>query len=1005
MSHLSTPRTLQASDDRPDALQPGWGMTPGPYLLPATGTTIGGYSRAKEQGMTTASPRIALLASAMALALGGGLSLLPDTAHARTPAVASAPASTGVDIPFEQFTLPNGLRVVVHTDRKAPVVAVNIWYHVGSKDEPAGRSGFAHLFEHLMFNGSENHPGEFFEPFKQVGATNQNGTTNTDRTNYFQNVPTTALDMALWMESDRMGHLLGAIDQKVLDEQRGVVQNEKRQGENQPYGQVWDRLNRALYPVGHPYHHSVIGSMNDLNAASVEDVHQWFKAWYGPNNAVLVLAGDIDLATAREKVTRYFGDIPAGPTMAQPAVNVAKRSADTREELTDQVPQSRIYRAWNVAQAGSVDVDQLQVLARVLGGAKSSRLDKRLVHEEKLVDNISAGVFTSQLGSNFIVMATVKQGVEPAQVEAIIDEEIERLIAQGATAQEMDLAKTAFRAGFVRGIERIGGFGGKADALAECTVMEGEPGCFRTSLANIQAATAAQLTAVGNKWLDVGSHTLVVVPGPRVVLEEEPAQTPAALQLPAPEARFTTTRSTVDRRAGVPRTDSFPELKFPTAQHATLSNGTKVVLAQRHEIPVVQLSYQFPGGFAADQGGKQGTASFAAGLLSEGAGELDALAFGDAMDALGARAGAGASLDTLSVSLSALRENLAPSLALFADMLRAPRFEQKEIDRVRASWIAGIKQERARPDAVAMRVLPELLYGTGHPYAAPFTGSGNEQAIASLSRDELVAFHQKWIRPEHGTLLVAGDITMEQLLPALETALAGWQGQGELPQLAVSTQVTRPQGTTVYLIDQPGAVQANLFAAQLVPPSNDSGALALDIANGVLGGDFTSRLNMNLREDKHWSYGVRASISGALGARPWVVSAPVQIDKTAESVAELQREISDFASGKRPPSEAEVARIRAIQTLSLPGAYETASAVLSTLSSNALYGRADDYVFTRKAAIEAMTPAQVAQAAKGIDPAALVWVVVGDLKQIEAPIRALDLGTVQVIDGEGKPVK
>lgn len=954
--------------------------------------------------MTATRPRFALLASAMALALGG-LSLLPGQAQARTPDRAAAAASVGVDIAYEQFTLPNGLRVVVHTDRKAPVVAVNIWYHVGSKDEPAGRSGFAHLFEHLMFNGSENYPNEFFEPFKQVGATNQNGTTNTDRTNYFQNVPTTALDMALWMESDRMGHLLGAIDQKVLDEQRGVVQNEKRQGENQPYGQVWDRLNRALYPVGHPYHHSVIGSMNDLNAASLEDVHQWFRAWYGPNNAVLVLAGDIDLATAKEKAARYFGHIPAGPTMAQPKVDVAKRSADTREELTDQVPQARIYRAWNVAQTGTVDVDQLQVLARVLGGAKSSRLDKRLVHEDKLVDNVSAGVFTSQLGSNFIVMATVKQGVDPARVEAIIDEEIERLIHAGASSDEIHLAKTAFRAGFVRGIERIGGFGGKADALAECTVFEGDPGCFRQSLANIQATTAADLTAVGRKWLDVGSHTLVVVPGPRVVLEEEPAQTPAALALPAPDPRYTTTPSTVDRSAGVPRTESFPELKFPTAQHATLSNGTRVVLAQRHEIPVVQFNYQFPGGFSADSADRQGLASFTAGLLSEGAGSRDALAFGDALDALGARAGASASLDTLSVSLSALRENLAPSLALYADMLRAPRFESKEIERVRASWIAGIKQERARPDAVAMRVLPSLLYGAGHPYAAPFTGSGNEQAISALSRDELVAFHQRWIRPEHGTLLVAGDITMEQLLPALETALAGWKGEGELPQRAVSTAVTRPQATTVYLIDQPGAVQANLFAAQLVPPSNDPGALPLDIANGVLGGDFTSRLNMNLREDKHWSYGVRASISGALGARPWIVAAPVQIDKTAEAIAELQREISEFASGQRPPSEAEVARIRAIQTLSLPGAYETASAVLSTLSSNALYGRADDYVFTRKAAIEAMTPAQVAQAAKGINPDALVWVVVGDLKQIEAPIRALNLGTVQVIDGEGKPLK
>ena len=952
------------------------------------------------------APRTALLASALALAIGSGLAVMPDVAQARAVATKAVQAKASeVDIAYEQFTLPNGLRVIVHTDRKAPVVAVNIWYHVGSKDEPAGRSGFAHLFEHLMFNGSENYPGEFFEPFKKVGVTNQNGTTNTDRTNYFQNIPTTALDMALWMESDRMGHLLGAIDQKVLDEQRGVVQNEKRQGENQPYGQVWNKLNSSLYPKGHPYHHSVIGSMNDLNAASLDDVHQWFKAWYGPNNAVLVLAGDIDVATAREKATKYFGHIPAGPTMAQPKVDVAKRSADTREVMTDKVPQSRIYRAWNVAETGTLDVDQLQVLGRVLGGAKSSRLDQRLLHTDKLVDNVSSGVFTSQLGSNFIVMATVKQGVEPATVEAIIDEEIARLLADGPTADELTRAKTAFRSSFVRGIERIGGFGGKADALAECAVFEGDPGCFRTSLANIQATTAADLTAVGRKWLDVGSHTIVVSPGERVALEEEPAGTPEPFVLGKPDPRFTTTPAAVDRSTGVPQTASFPDLKFPAVQRATLSNGTKVILAERHEIPVVQFSYQFPGGFSADQGHKPGTANFTAGLLDEGAGSRNSLQFGDALDALGASAAAGASLDSISVGLSALKENLAPSLALYADMLRAPRFDQSEIDRVRSSWIAGIKQEMVQPQAVAMRVLPTLLYGEGHPYAIPFTGSGTEEGIKALTREDLVDFHKQWIRPDNGTLIVVGDTTLAELLPQLEAAFKGWKGEGALPKVSVDTAVKRPAANRVYLIDQPGAIQANLFAGQLVPSAQDDSSLVLDIANGVLGGDFTSRLNMNLREDKHWSYGVRASASSAKGARPWLVSAPVQIDKTAESIAELQREITEFATGQRPPSAEEVARIQAISTLSLPGAYETAGAVLGTLSSNHLYGRDDDYVFQRKAKIEALTPAQVAEAAKGFDPNALTWVVVGDLKQIEAPVRALKLGEVTVIDAEGKPVK
>jgi len=942
-------------------------------------------------------PRAALLALATGLALSG--------IAAAPLALAAPPAqAAGVDIPYETFTLPNGLRVVVHTDRKAPIVAVNIWYHVGSKDEPAGRSGFAHLFEHLMFQASENHDGEFFDPFKQVGVTDQNGTTNTDRTNYFQNVPTTALDMALWMESDRMGHLLGAVDQAALDEQRGVVQNEKRQGENQPYGQVWDKLTRALYPKGHPYHHGVIGSMNDLNAAALDDVKQWFRTWYGPNNAVLVLAGDIDVATARRKVAQYFGDIPAGPTMAQPAVDVAKRSADTRETMEDQVPQVRIYRAWNVAELGTTDIDHLQVLGSVLGGAKASRLDRRLLHDDRLVDNISAGAYGSQLGSNFIVMATVKQGVDPATVEKAIDEELERLIAEGPSVEELERAKTAFRAGFVRGIERIGGFGGKADALAECTVYEGDPGCFRASLANVAATTADDVKAVGAKWLDVGSHTITVVPGARTPLAEEPAVTPAPFTPPAPDAKYSTTRSRIDRSAGVPKTASFPELKFPAQQRATLSNGTEVILARRPEIPVVQLSYEFKGGYTADQGRTPGTASFTMNVLDEGAGGLGALDFADRVEALGASLGAGASLDGSNAYVSALKENLDPSLALFADMLRRPNFEQKEIDRIKATWIAGIAQEKARPSSVAMRVLPPLVYGAGHPYAIPFTGSGDEASIAKLTRDELVAFHRDWVRPEGATLIVVGDTTLDEIVPMLETHFGDWRGTGAAPAPIEVAEVARPTASRVFLIDQPGAVQANIFAAQVIPPTNDASSTRFDMANTVIGGDFTARLNMNLREDKHWSYGARSSASGALGQRPWMASAPVQIDKTAEAMAEIQRELADFADGDRPVTAAELARAQAIQTLSLPGAYETAWSVMTTIGGNVRFGRPDDYVFQRKAEITSMTTADLAGVATTIDPKALTWVVVGDLAQIEAPIRALELGEVQVLDADGKPV-
>ncbi|UNK58613.1 insulinase family protein [Pseudoxanthomonas daejeonensis] len=943
-------------------------------------------------------PRTAALVLAITASLG-------VAALAPSPALAARTAAAAGEqlVPYEEFTLPNGLRVIVHTDRKAPVVAVNLWYHVGSKDEPAGRSGFAHLFEHLMFNGSENYRDEYFGPFELAGATDQNGTTWLDRTNYFQNVPTTALDMALWMESDRMGHLLGAIDQKVLDEQRGVVQNEKRQGENQPYGQADDEIYRALYPKGHPYHHSTIGSMNDLDAASLEDVKNWFRAWYGPNNTVLVLAGDIDVATAKEKVTRYFGDIPAGPAMARVQAGPVKRET-SRATMTDKVPQARIHRAWSVAGYADADLDRLQLLGQVLGGSKSSRLDRRLVHEEKLVDKVSAYVQPFELASTFYIEADVKQGVDPAKVEAIIDEELRKLLAEGPTAAELAQAQTMIKAGFVRGVERIGGFGGKADALAECAVYAKDPGCFRTSLDVIAKASAADLQKSGARWLGEGSHTLVVLPGERTVLAEEASPTPAPFVLPKPDAKFKTVKTTVDRSKGVPMPESFPDLKFPALERATLSNGTKVILARRDAVPVVQFSYEFKGGFAADQGRKLGTSSFTMGMLDEGAGELDALAFANRAESLGASLGAGASLDGGNAYLSALKENLDESVGLYADMLRRPRFDTKEIDRVRATWIAGIGQEKARPNGAALRVLPPLLYGKGHPYAIPFSGSGTEASIASLTRDDLVAFHRQWVRPDNATVLVVGDTTLDEVVPLLEKHLGDWKASVPVAAAAALPAVQRPARSTVYLVDQPGAVQATILAGQVVPSTRDPGAIKFDFANSVLGGEFTSRLNMNLREDKHWAYGAYSSSPGAQGQRPWIVFAPVQIDKTAESLKELDREIREYAGGKTPPTAAEVNKIQATEIRSLPGAYETGRAVMGTLGGIVRYDRPDDYVFKRKAEIEALTLEQVTQAASTLDPDKLVWVVVGDLKQVEAPVRALNLGEVRVVDADGKPV-
>ncbi len=909
---------------------------------------------------------------------------LPTALCASLLAAAAAPAwsSAEVDIPFETFTLDNGLRVVVHTDRKAPVVAVNIWYHVGSKDEPKGRSGFAHLFEHLMFQGSENYKDEFFGPFEKVGATGQNGTTSFDRTNYFQNVPTTALDMALWMESDRMGHFKGAIDQALLDEQRGVVQNEKRQGENQPYGRVWETMFRSIYPSGHPYSWTPIGSMDDLNAASLDDVKQWFADWYGPNNAVLVLAGDIDVGTAKAKVTRYFGDIPASPPTGRRAAWVAARSESTRETLYDRVPQARIYKSWNVAQFGHADSEAIELLANVLGGSNSSRLDRKLVHELQLADNVSTQAWSQQLSGVFMVIATVKQGVDPAEVERHIDAEMARLLKDGPSQDELIQAKTVYRAGFIRGIERVGGFGGKSDVLAECAVYAGDPGCFRDILRDIDAATAETVRAAGQRWLARGDHTLTVVP----------------------YGSYTTVASDVDRSAGVPQVDQFPEISFPALQRATLKNGVKVVLAERREIPVVQVSAEFGGGYASDLGRPIGTASFTMNMLDEGAGKYGALDFAAAAEKLGAQIGAGAGLDGSNVFLSAIKDQLDPSLALYADVIRRPRFEESEIERVRKQWLAGIQQEKAQPNSIGFRLLPPLLYGQGHPYAIPFTGSGYADSIGALDRDALVAWHRDFIRPDNATIVVVGDTSLAEIVPLLEKHLGDWQAPATPLATPAISAVERPAAGRVFLVDQPGAIQANILVGQVIGSTVDDGALDFDIANGVFGGTFTSRINMNLREDKSWSYGSYAFAQAAVGQRPWTISAPVQIDRTIDSIKEIQKEIAGF-TGDNPPTADEVQKIKDRNVRGLPGQYETAGAVRGAIAGILRYQRPDDYVTQLKQRTEALPLDAVQAAAKNIDPARLTWVIVGDLSKIEQPIRELGLGEVSILDADGRPLR
>ena len=891
-------------------------------------------------------------------------------------------ALPSVSIDYEKFVLPNGLTLIVHEDHKAPIVAVSVWYHVGSKDEKPGKTGFAHLFEHLMFNGSENYPGEFFAPFEQVGATSMNGTTWLDRTNYFENVPSTAVDLALWMESDRMGHLLGAIDQATLDEQRGVVQNEKRQGENQPYGMVWERLQRASFPEGHPYRWETIGSMEDLNRASLEDVKNWFGEYYGAANTTLVLAGDITPEQAKAKVMRYFGDIPAGPPVARREQWVAARTESTRDRMQDRVAQTRIYKSWNVPPFASEDADLLDLAAKVLGGGRTSRLYQRLVVEESLVDNVSVSAEPFELASLFLVTADVKSDADPKRVEAILDEEMQTFFEQGPSVEELNRAKTSIFAGLVRGAEEIGGFGGKADLLASCQTYTGDPACFETSLDTTRKASPEAVRKAAQTWLAQGDYTLTVSPYPS----------------------FETAASELDRSAGPPQVDNFPSLSFPALQRAELSNGMQVVLAERHDMPLVEMRLQFDAGYAADASGfGLGTASFTMAMLDEGSEDLQAREIAERFEDLGAQFSADSGLDTSEADLSALRARLPETLALFADVVRNPAFREDDLERLRGQWLASIAQEKSEPMGLALRNLPPLLYGEGHPYAMPFSGSGTEESITALSADDLRRFHRTWIRPDEATLIVAGDVSMAELKPLLEKSLGDWAASAQAAPLKSIPDVAAQAKPRVFLMDRPGAQQTVILAGQLAPSSKAENSLQIQTMNSILGGVFTARINMNLREDKHWAYGAYSFMPGALGQRPYLFYAPVQTDKTAPAIKELLGEIRGYI-GSKPATEAELDKIKAKDVRSLPGKFETLSAVAGAVQSIVTYDRPDDYVDTIKQRTEAQTLAQIRDAAQQIiTPDQLTWLIVGDLSAIEKPVRALKLGDVILLDAEGLP--
>jgi len=826
-----------------------------------------------------------------------------------------------IDIPFEKFTLDNGLTVVVHEDRKAPVVAVAVWYKVGSKDEPEGKSGFAHLFEHLMFNGSENYDDEWFKPLQEVGATGLNGTTFFDRTNYFQTVPTPALDRILWMESDRMGHFLGAITQEKLDEQRGVVQNEKRQGEDQPYGKVFEHIIPAIFPPGHPYSHTVIGSMDDLNKASLEDVEAWFKQYYGAANAILVLSGDINAEQARPLVEKYFADIASGPALTKWEAWVPNRTVNTREMMQDKVPNTRIYRVWVAPEDTSKVSTDLLVAANVLGDGKNSRLYKELVYNQQIATSASVFNLELEMASIFGLVIDVAEGIEVATVEKELDKVMAKFLNRGPSTDEVELVSTKTKASIIRQLEEVGGFGGKAQTLAQGELLVGDPGFFKTELQRLERVKSKDVLEASRKWLGDGWHQITVKPFPE----------------------YTNAASGVDRTTGLPDVTGETKLVFPTIEQATLSNGMMVNLAKRSTIPVVNVAIQFDAGFAADKGNKLGLANFTTAMLDEGAGKYDALELAGELERLGAELSAGSTLDTTTVSMS---------------------------------------------------VLP-IIYGGDHAYGIPFTGTGSADSVSQITRDDMLRFKRQWMRPDNGTIFVVGDTTMAEIKPLLEQEFGKWQEKGDKLTKEIAT-VSLPQQGQAIIIDRPGSSQSLILAAHIAPPTGVKNNIAIDAMNETLGGAFTARVNMNLREDKGWAYGAYTFLQEAKGQRPFMVYAPVQTDKTGDSLKELVKELNAY-KGNVPPTNDELERVVLDRVRSLPGRFETSSAVLSSLLSSNRFDRPLNYPESLPEKYGRLSTSDLEQAAEQVlNPDKLTWIIIGDASVIKAEVEAAGIGAVTV---------
>ncbi|PYX80765.1 MAG: insulinase family protein [Acidobacteria bacterium] len=904
-------------------------------------------------------------------------------------------------IKYEKIKLKNGLDVILYEDHRLPLVAVNLWYHVGPANERPGLTGFAHLFEHMMFQGSQHvGPKAHFRYLEGAGASDINGTTEPDRTNYFETLPSNQLELALWLESDRMGYLLETLDREKLANQRDVVRNERRQGvENEPYGLVEEQLYHQLFPKNHPYYADVIGSHEDIEAARLNDVRQFFRQYYTPNNASLAITGDIDPAKTKALVEKYFGTIPAGPPVPKITAVTPPITSERRSVVSDQVELPRVYMGWitpPIYKPGDAEAD---LLAQLLGGGKSSRLYKTLVYEKQIAQDVQVDNQSQLLGSIFEIQATAKPGVKPEDLERAIHDELAKLRSEGPTQAELERARNVIETRVIQALERLGGFGGVADRLNRYNHYLNDPGYLAKDIARYNNATVADLKRVANAALLPNARVVVYgVPGKKVI--DDPPRTKEEQEKEAKQT--STVASTMPDepwRRTAPQPGPLSQMSLPVPSTIKLSNGLTVLLVEEHKLPVVSAHLVVLTGSDANPVKKPGLASFTAAMLTEGTNRRSALEIADDAAQIGASIGSISTTDFSSASIRLLKQNVEPGLDLLSDIGLNPKFDPAEIERIRKQRQTDILQIKDQPVRLAFGALLKQVYGPDHPYG--YREIGTAESNAAITGEDMLNFWKRGYVPGNSALVLAGDLTGEEARSLAEKYFGGWKGgTSRHAPPPVETKTSK----MIYIVDKPAAPQTYVVAGGLAVPRSSPDYVPIEVMNKALGGLFSSRINMNLREEHGYTYGAFSLFFYRRGPGIFGAGGAIRTDATAPAVGEILKELERIHTAPLTADELKLAKDAF--SLSLAGLFETSERTAGTIGTLFTYELPLDYYGQLPEKINAVNSADVQRVAtEYIHPDSSIVIAVGDRAKIEPELKKLSIGPIETVDYDGNPVK